>query len=109
VRFNLEAAKQLVPYIKLVERERLRIPTKSKAAYDQFFSSAEFERLFNDLIINKLAISQITALLREKPLSTGEMAQRLGLNPSELSRHINNSSRQGFVKYDEGQKCYTLA
>jgi F420-non-reducing hydrogenase iron-sulfur subunit len=109
LKFKLETVRQLVPYMKLVERERLRFPDKSKAAYDAFFTSEEFDRLFNELIINKLAISQITTLLKEKPLSTAEMAEILGLNPSDLSRHINASSRQGFIRYDEGQKCYTLA
>lgn len=109
LRFKLETVRQLVPYMKLVERERLRFPAKSKAAYDAFFTSPEFDRLFEELIINKLAISQITTLLKDKPLSTAQMAEMLGLNPSDLSRHINASSRQGFIRYDEGQKCYTLA
>lgn len=109
LKFKLETVRRLVPYMKLVERERLRFPAKSKAAYDAFFTSREFDRLFNELIVNKLAISQITTLLKEKPLSTAEMAEILGLSPSDLSRHINNSSRQGFIRYDEGQKCYTLA
>jgi len=109
LKFKLETVRRLVPYMKLVERERLRFPAKSKAAYDAFFTSQEFDRLFRELIINKLAISQITTLLKEKPLSTGEMAEILGLNPSDLSRHINNSSRQRLIRYDETQKCYTLA
>ena len=109
LKFKLETVRQLVPYMKLVERERLRFPAKSKAAYDAFFTSSEFDRLFEALIVNKLAISQITTLLKEKPLGTAEMAEILGLNPSDLSRHINNSSRQGFIRYDEGQKRYTLA
>ena len=109
LKFKLETVRQLVPYMKLVERERLRFPAKSKAAYDAFFTSPEFDRLFEELIVNKLAISQITTLLKDKPLSTAQMAEILGLNPSDLSRHINNSSRQRFIKYDEEQKSYTLA
>lgn len=109
LKFKLETVRQLVPYMKLVERERLRFPAKSKAAYDAFFTSPEFDRLFEELIINKLAISQITTLLKDNPLSTAQMAEILGLNPSDLSRHINTSSRQGFVRYDEEQKSYTLA
>jgi DNA-binding IclR family transcriptional regulator len=56
-----------------------------------------------------LSISQILSLLREKPLSTGSISEKLGLSPSEVSRHMNISSRHGFVRYDENQKCYTLA
>jgi coenzyme F420-reducing hydrogenase delta subunit/biotin operon repressor len=106
---KLEAATSLAPYMRLVERERLRIPVKSKEAYQQFFTSKEFDRLFTTLILDKLAISEITLLLKEGPLSTGKMAEKLGLTPSEVSRHINMSSRQGLVRYDESQKCYALA
>ena len=106
---KLEAAKKLVPYIKLVERERLRMPSKSEEAYHKYFTGDEFDGLFNELIGNKLAISQIMSLLKIKPLSTGEMAEELGLNPSEISRHINISSRQGLVRYDESMKAYALA
>ena len=109
LKFKLEAVRQLVPYIKLVERERLRFPDKSKEAYYQFFTSDEFNRLFDELIGDKLAMHQIMLLLRKKPLSTGEISEALGLNPSEVSRHINRSSRQRLVQYDEKEKCFAPA
>ena len=107
--FKLEAVTQLIPYLKLVEREKLRVPVKSEEAYYNFFESEAVDRLFNELIIDKLAISQILLLLREKPLSTGEVAKALGLNPSDVARHINSSSRHGLVRYDVQRKCYTLS
>jgi coenzyme F420-reducing hydrogenase delta subunit len=106
---KLEAVTQLVPYIRLVERERLRLPFKSEEEYNNFFNSDEFNRLFNELIVDKLAISQITSLLRERPLSAGKISEYLGLAPSEVSRYMNTSSRQGLVRYDEGRKCFALA
>jgi len=109
VKFKLEAATKLVPYIKLVERERLRVPTRSEEAYHEFYNSDELNRLFSELILDKLAISQITSLLREKPLSTGEIAETLGLNPSQVSKHLESSSRQRLVRYDESLKRYALA
>ena len=109
LKFKLEAVRKLVPYIKLVERERLRVPVKSKEAYHTFFNSDEVNSLFNELIGNQLAVSQILSLLREKPLSTGEIADNLGLNPSEVSRYMKHSSRNGFVRYDVSRKCYALA
>jgi coenzyme F420-reducing hydrogenase delta subunit len=109
LKVKLEAVRKLVPYIKLVERERLRVPSKSEEAYNKFFTSDEFNDLFNDLIVNKLAISQIMLLLGERPLSTGEISEILGLNPSEVSRHMNISSRQGLVRYDVNSKCYARA
>jgi len=106
--FRIDAARKLVPYIKLVERERLRIPKKEKKAYHEFFTSEKFDRLFDELVGHQLAIGQIMSLLQSKPLSTGEIAEALGLNPSEIAKYISTSSRQGLVRYDEGAKRYAL-
>ena len=106
---KLEVVTNLVPYIRLVERERLRVPFKSEEEIQKFFTSDEFNRLFAETIGEKLAISQIVALLRQGPQTTGDIAQVLGLSPSEVSRYLNSSSRQRFVRYDEGLKCYALA
>jgi len=54
-------------------------------------------------------MSQITSLLEQKPMSSGEISGILGMTPSEVSRHINNSSKQGLVRYDVSSKCYALA
>ena len=108
LKFKLEAVSKLIPYIKLVERERLRVPHKSEEAYMEFFASDKFNRLFKDLILDKLAVSQIVLLLREQPLSTGEMSEKLGLNLSEISRHMNTSTRHGMVKFDQNEKRYAL-
>jgi F420-non-reducing hydrogenase iron-sulfur subunit len=106
---KLEAVKILVPYIKLVERERLRLHFESEEEYSKYFNSDEFNRLFNTLIVDNLAMSEIMLLLKKKPLSTAKIAEMLGLTQSEVSRHINSSSQQGLVRYDEGKKCYALA
>ena len=108
LKFKLEAVSKLIPYIKLVEREKLRVPVKSEEAYNKFFTSYRVNRLINELIIDKLAVSEIMLLLREKPLSTGEMSEMLGLNPSDVSRHMNISSRHGLVRYNTDQKRYAL-
>ena len=109
LKLKLDAARRLVPYIRLVERERMRLPIKSKDAYHDFYTSDAFNRLFTELIGNKLAASQIMLLLREKPQSTGAISEILGLSPSEISKHMNTSSRHGLVRYDEDIKCYALA
>lgn len=109
LKFKLEAVNQLIPYIKIVERERLRVSVKSEEAYHRFFTSDEADRLFNELIGDKLAISLIMSLLRERPLSTGKLSEELGMNPSETARHINNSCGQGFVRYDESRRGFTLS
>ena len=108
VRFKLEAARKLVPYIRLVERERLRVPIKSKQAYTEFFESKEIDALLDEIFSDKLAISQILLLLGEKPLSTRDISARLSLNPSNVSRYMIQSSRHGMVQYDTASKCYAL-
>jgi len=109
LKLKLEAANKLVPYIKLVERERLRVPFKSEEECNKFFTSDEVDRLFKELILDKLEISQIMTLLRERPLSTGEISEILGVDPSEVSIHLNSSARQGLVNFDEGQKRFVHA
>jgi coenzyme F420-reducing hydrogenase delta subunit len=109
LKLKLEALNHLVPYVKLVEREKLRVPARSEEAYQAFYESDEVNRLFHDLITEKLAISQILMLLEERPLSTGEISERLGLTASDVSKYIGSSSRRGLVRYDLDQKCYALA
>ncbi len=108
LQLKLEAVNKLVPYIKLVERERLRQPVKSKAAYDAFFTSSELDELFNELIADKMSLSQIMLLLKESPLTTAEISKMLGLSPSDVAKHMGNSSRQGLVSYDESNNSYAL-
>jgi F420-non-reducing hydrogenase iron-sulfur subunit len=109
LKFKLEAATKLVPYIRLVERERLRVRLNSVEEYIEFFNSDEVNRLFRELITDKMAISQIMLLLREKPRSTGEIAEVLGLVPSEVSKYLNSSTRCGLARFDIDQKRFVAA
>jgi coenzyme F420-reducing hydrogenase delta subunit len=109
LKLRLEAVENLLPYIKLVERERLSICFETEEKVNEFFNSDECDRLFQELIVDQLAISQMMVLLRENPLSVGEISDRLCLDPSEVRRHLHRSIKQGFVKFDEGQKRFALA
>ncbi len=106
---KFEAARNLVPYMRLAERERLRGPEKTKEAYEAFFAGDGFTRLFDDVFSDLWAMGQIMALLKKAPLSTGDISETLRLNPSEVSRYMNRSSRLGWVKYDTAANCYGLA
>jgi DNA-binding transcriptional ArsR family regulator len=99
----------LIPYIRLVERERLRAPVMPEEEYHKFYESDEMRRLFDETIAEKLAIGQIISLLREGPLTTAEIARDLGLTPSEVSKHLISSSRQRLVRYDLDNKRYAIA
>jgi len=109
LKFKLEAVKKLIPFIRLVERERMRVRFETAEEYTEYFESDEVNRLFRELIVDKLAIGQILALLRESPRSTGEISEILGMDSSEVSKHMNVCARQGYSKFDEGQKRFVAA
>jgi coenzyme F420-reducing hydrogenase delta subunit len=109
LRLKFEAVKKILPYLKLVERERLRVRFKTEEEYNEFFSSDEVNRLIRELVADKLAISQITTLLGRNPLSTKEISETLHLEPSAVARYLNSSARQGLVRYDSSLKQYALA
>jgi coenzyme F420-reducing hydrogenase delta subunit len=109
LQLKFEAIKKILPYLKLVERERLRVRFKTEEEYNDFFNSTEVDSLIRNLIADKLAISQITTLLGRNALSTREISEKLNLEPADVSRYLNSSSRQGLIRYDEGQKRYTTA
>ncbi|MBC8344440.1 MAG: hydrogenase iron-sulfur subunit [Bacteroidetes bacterium] len=106
--FRFGAVKKIIPFVKLVLTQKLHVSELTEEAYYTFFSSEEFESLFQEIIVSKLTISQITSLLQKKSLSTMEIADSLGLSSSEVAKHMNNSSTQGLVKYDVKSKCYVL-
>lgn len=108
LQLKLKAITQLIPYIRLVQNERLRVHFNTVKEYEEFYSSEELDRLFGELIADKFAISQIMLLLREKPLSTGEIAKILDLAPSEILEHLSSSVMQGLVRYEESQERFAL-
>jgi len=102
--FKLEAVENIIPFMRLVERERLRIHLNKEEEYRAFYASDELNGLFKELVADKLALSEIMLLLREGPRSGGEISEILGLKPSEVSKHVNTSARQGLVRFDESRR-----
>jgi F420-non-reducing hydrogenase iron-sulfur subunit len=100
---RLQTAEELVPYIKLVERERLRVPVRTEEGYRQFFGSEKFDELFNELILDKLVMSRIMGFVRQQPVSATEIPARLDLEPSEVARHLQHLTERGLVKFDAGR------
>ena len=99
--FKIEAVVRLIPYIKLVQSERLRVSVRTEEAYHEFYNSEDFKRLFKEQIGDKLALSQILALLHRKTYSSGEISEILGLSLSEVSRCLKESAKLGLVKFDK--------
>jgi coenzyme F420-reducing hydrogenase delta subunit len=106
---RLEAAIELVPYIKLVERERLRVTVRTDEGYRKFFGSEEFNALFNELVLDKLVMKRIMRFLRRKPVSAGEVAESLRLDPSEVARHLHELAQLGLIWFDGSQALVAAA
>jgi F420-non-reducing hydrogenase iron-sulfur subunit len=109
LKFKLQTAQKLVPYIRLVERERLRVRCNSAEEYEEHYRTDEVNRLFQETIADKLAISEIMALLRESPRSTAEISEIMGLPPAEALKRLNSSARQGLTRFDESRKRFVSA
>jgi coenzyme F420-reducing hydrogenase delta subunit len=109
LKMKLTAVRKILPYIKLVEREKIRVRFENKEQYEEFYSSTSLNELIDESITDKLAVSQILELLRAKPMTTGEIAKVLGLSGSEVSKHLNTSTRQRLVRFDADEKCFALA
>jgi F420-non-reducing hydrogenase iron-sulfur subunit len=106
LKVKLEAAKSLIPWIKLVERERLRVHFETQEEYAEYFEKDEVNKLFDELVLDKLARRQILLLLKEKPLDTGEIASVLGLTPAQVAGHLTASTKEGQVKFDDREKRF---
>ncbi len=100
---RLQTAEELVPYIKLVERERLRVPARTEEGYHAFFGSKRFDELFDDLILDKLAMSRIMGVVRRQPVAASESPARLDLDPAEVARHLHQLTERGLIKFEPDQ------
>jgi len=105
---GLEAAGRLIPYVKLVEREKLRAPTRTEEAYNEYYRSDEVNRLFDELVADKLEAARILLLLSGGSLSLPEISEKAGLSSSAVTRHMKSSLKQGLVAYDLEQGRYSL-
>jgi coenzyme F420-reducing hydrogenase delta subunit len=109
LKLKLKSIERLLPYLKLVQSESLAVRMKTEAEHVDYFNREETRKVIDQSVLEKLKLSQIIGLLRENPRSTGEIAEILGLNPSDVSRYIKRSSRQGLVRYDESLKRFAAA
>ncbi len=109
LKIKLEAAGKMIPYLKLVEREKLRVRFKTEEEYDEYFNSEDVNHVFHELIADKLVMSEILLLMARGALSNGEISEALALSPSDVSKHMGNCLSEGLVRYDPAKKNYVLA
>ena len=106
---GLQAATDLVPYIKLVERERFRLPERTEENYHKLFNSAEFDALFKGLILDKLTMSRIVGYARAQPVAATTIAAGLNLPAPEVNRHLDVLAQRGMVKLEGHQVVVAVA
>jgi coenzyme F420-reducing hydrogenase delta subunit len=109
MKLKLAAVDRLVPYLKLVERERLRPPARTEEAINLFYESEAATRLFDLLVENELVFAQILLLLGESPLSTGQISEKLGLTSSAVAKQMKSFLSRGLVRYDQERGSFALA
>lgn len=106
---GLEAIARLVPYIKLVERERLRVPTKKEDVYKAFFDDPETKRIIQEAIIEKTDMMRVRVLLERGPMSPAEIAARLGMGAADVAKHLEALGKMGVLRYEPAQKAFCVA
>ena len=104
IQAGLQAAIDLVPYIKLVERERFRLPVRTEENYHkQYYGNAEFDALFKDMVLDKLSMGQIVGYARAQSVAPDEIAGGLDMPLPEVNRHLDVLAQRGIVKIDGDQ------
>ncbi len=109
LREGLEAWIAIVPYLRLVLRERLTPAERSEEAYLRFFEGGEADRILEEAVFARWMEARLALLLRQGPLGAEQLAARLGLDPAEVSRHLAACASRGLVRYDPGGNRYALA
>jgi len=100
---GLKAATDLVPYIKLVERERFRVQERKEENYHKLFASAEFDQLFRELILDKLDMGRILGFARQQPVAASEIVDGLKLPATDVQRHLNTLAQRGMIRLEGNQ------
>ena len=106
---RMAAVGKLIPYIKLVERQRLRPQERTEEATERFWADERTGRLFDEMVGDHLLVSRIVSLLGKGPRSIAQIAKELELEASDVSKHLGASSKKGLVQYDTEHGVYTLA
>ncbi|TFG22537.1 MAG: hydrogenase iron-sulfur subunit [Promethearchaeota archaeon] len=83
----------------LVARQR-ELTTEGNV-YNKVISSEEFEKFFDDAILNELLRHKIMIKIREKGKSVPNIAKEIGIEPYKVLQHIVTLRARGWVDVDE--------
>ncbi|MDI7266450.1 MAG: hydrogenase iron-sulfur subunit [Myxococcota bacterium] len=109
LRLRLRAVLRIVPYLRLVQAQRLQAPVRTEEECYRYFRTETFDRLCRELVLDVVTSSRILLELGAGPLPAAALSERLGLGPSELARHLRRSANLGLVRYDMNRGGYSAA
>lgn len=66
--------------------------------YGEKFTEHEIHRLFEEVVMDELAIQEIKLRAKDRPLSVKHLAQQLNLPPKRVFRQLVDMRRMGLVK-----------
>lgn len=87
---------QLIPYIKLVEREKFRVSGNDLEKIEKFFESEEVQRVFSELVLEKVLFG-IVLEARKKGIDGIAELERT-IDKKTLLRILNELETYGFIK-----------
>ena len=99
---KLQAARRAVEGKKMrwVVAKRVEFMTNGNL-YGEVFTQQELNRLFEEVVLDEMAIQEILLLTSENPLSVGELSERTGLAPSVVLRRLTDMKRMGLMKVEK--------
>ncbi|MFN3535781.1 MAG: hypothetical protein ACK4WB_10375, partial [Desulfatiglandales bacterium] len=106
---GIEAASLLVPYVRLVERERLRLPQRSQSAIEALHKDPDTQRLIKESILDKLQEAKLSLLLKRGPASAQDLATSSKLEVGAALKHLGEMVKRGIAQFHQESRKYSLA
>jgi len=99
LKIKLSAARQAVEgkKIRWVVGKRQEFLEKGNL-YGEQFTEHEIHRLFEEVVMDELAIQEILIRAKEKPISVKKLAEQLQLPPKRILRQLVDMRRMGLMK-----------
>lgn len=94
---RLDAVLSLLPYIKLVERERLRFPENSVKAIDELFNDRDVERMIEKLILDKIRMVLILRSRKKGIDPKAWLEESRELEMRKAIKLLGELEREGFL------------
>ena len=95
---RLSVVLSLIPYLKLVERERLGFSGKDVKKMKEYFESTDVNRMIEELIFEKITMGLILKAKRKGLHGYGELAKRTSQDEKQVFRMVSELEAQGFLR-----------